>query len=491
MSAESKTTSPPAPAPPALEDVTFTDLAAVWERVGVALRRLVSEDVFQRLFVAVELVQATSKGAVLAVPSDMHLLWIGTNYRDALRAAFGEAASVHGEIELIIAGEPLPTTVEKPDMGAAKAIVGDRSATKTKIDEPSAKEKATAALDKRLDRLGINPEFDFAGFVVGQNSQFAHAACLAVASGKSQGMNPLFIHSKPGLGKTHLVSALSREVVSQSAKKRVAFMTGEVFVNSYIEALKLSKIESFRKKHRNLDLLVIDDVQFLAGKERTQEEFFHTFGALMNARTQIVLVSDRPAREIQNLEPRLVSRFEGGTTVELKVPGVETRMAILRSKMDTWDLQLDDQVVSEIANRLNTNVRKLIGGLNCVANHRYLYSEEVTIERAIELIAPFAEDDSLRRISIEEIQEAVCDKYHITYAEMLSRKRPNRIAFPRQVAMMLCRELTEHSFQEISQGFNRRDHGTVMHACDRVAEVCAKEPGKGSTIDELRHSLIG
>lgn len=455
-----------------------TNEQKIWEAVKEKLSEYLSEDAFNRWFKNAELLEDDPRGpAVIGVRSDMQQIWIETNYLDEVRAAFAEGASIHASPVITVLGD----VTAQPTKQVAR---GKTRSDQIKVVKPS-EEPKPASLERKLKRMGINPEFDFESFVVGDNSQFAHAACSAVASREGRSFNPLFIHGRAGLGKTHLMSAIAQQLLLSDPKAKVVFLTAEQFANEFIEAVRKGSLDSFRKSYRTADVMLVDDIQFIAGKERTQDEFFHTFSALLNTQTQLVLTCDRPAPEIQQLEPRLVSRFESGLTVELQPPGFETRVAILKRKMEQWNVILDDDVIFHIANLIQSNVRRLEGALTRVASYSYLSSERMTIAKADELLRDLVRDENTRQITVDSIQKAVCDHYDLSLADMSSRRRPASIAFPRQIAMALARQLTSLSLVEIGEAFGRRDHGTVIHACKRVEQELEVNPEVKAIVEKL------
>ncbi len=434
----------------------------LWEKVKAKLSEYISADAFTRWFKNAEIVKADETPGIVGVQSDMHQIWIETNYMDELRAAFAEGAGIHCSPQVIVKGQELPAE-EESKQAARKSRAGEPVRVVT--PDPTGK---GLAFERRLKRLGINPELDFESFVVGDNSQFAHAACSAVAYEEGRSFNPLFIHGKAGLGKTHLMSAVAQQLLANDPKAKIVFLTAEHFANEFIEAVRKGSLDAFRKAYRHADAMLIDDIQFVAGKERTQDEFFHTFNALLNSQTQVILTCDRPAPEIQTLDPRLVSRFESGLTVELQPPGFETRVAILRRKMEQWKVELENNIVVHIANSIKSNVRRLEGALTRVASYSFLSSEPMSVQKVDELLGDLVRDENTNQIGIEQIQKTVADYYGINLGDMRSRRRPASIAFPRQVAMYLSRKLTKLSLVEIGDAFGKRDHGTVIHACKKV-----------------------
>ncbi len=468
----------------------FHDLKKIWSCIQSKLQNYLSEDVYLRWFQNAELVRVDGQHGVVGVTSDMQQIWVETNYLDELRAAFAEGAGIHCSPAVVVLGQEVPEISPPKENAQKKVARGVAAATgKVKVVPEKAGLSTPVAVERKLKKMGVNPEFSFESFVVGQNSQFAHAACSAVATREGRSFNPLFIHGRPGLGKTHLMSAIAQQLMVSDSKVKVVFLTAEQFANEFIEAVRKGSLDTFRKAYRNADVMLIDDIQFLGGKERTQDEFFHTFSTLLNLQTQIVLTSDRPAHEIQTLEPRLVSRFESGLTVELDPPALETRVAILRRKMELWNVELDNQVVFHIADLIKSNVRRLEGALTRVASFSFLSSEAMTIDKVDSLLKDLVRDENSRLTSMDDIQRAVCDHYDLNIGDMSSKRRPASIAFPRQVAMYLCRKLTKHSLVEIGDAFGRRDHGTVIHACKKVKENIESDSSVEAAVETIRTGL--
>lgn len=455
-----------------------------WEKVKAKLSEYLSADAFTRWFKNAELIETDGEEGVIGVQSDMQQIWIETNYLDELRAAFAEGAGIHCTPRVTVFGQEVVTQPQKPSKIAARGL--GKGSGQVKVVAPDEK---NPAFERRLKKMGINPEFDFASFVVGDNSQFAHAACSAVAHREGRSFNPLFIHGRAGLGKTHLMSAIAQQLLINDPKAKIVFLTAEQFANEFIEAVRKGNLDVFRKSYRSADVMLIDDIQFLAGKERTQDEFFHTFSTLLNTQTQVVLTCDCPAPEIQTLEPRLISRFESGLTVELQPPGFETRVAILRRKMEQWNVELENGVVCHIANLIKSNVRRLEGALTRVASYSFLSSEEMTISKTDDLLGDLIRDENTQQITVDQIQKMVVDYYDLNLSDMSSRRRPSSIAFPRQVAMFLSRKLTKLSLVEIGECFGRRDHGTVIHACKKVNHEMELNPDVKGAVEKLIAAL--
>ncbi len=463
-----------------VESAVTADAAEQWEAACEVLGRLVSKDAFQRWFRASRLLRVEDSRAVIGVPNEIHHVWIETNYMPELGAAVSQTIEGVREVKLVVVEE----SAEQPVNGSAPAG-REISAAALPAPKPEA-----ANLEKRLKSSGINPQFTFSSFVVGANSQFAHAACEAVAKRKGAGYNPLFIHGGPGLGKTHLMHAIGHEWLKHAPSSRVVYLTCEKFTNEFIDAVrKGDHLERFRRRYRSAEVMLIDDVQFLGGKERSQEEFFHTFNTLLDGRCQVVLTSDRPASEIKNLEPRLVSRFECGLTVELQPPVFETRLAILRRKMEEWKVRVEDGIIRFLAERIRSNVRRLEGALMRVATFASLAGERVSEDRVEHLLRDLLREETGKQISIDAIQRAVADHFDLRLADMTGRRRPASIAFPRQVAMYLSRTLTKGSLMEIGEAFGGRDHGTVIHACKKITGRIKEEPSVRDAVALIEASL--
>jgi chromosomal replication initiator protein len=363
-------------------------------------------------------------------------------------------------------------------------IAAEEAAPLEKIlPEPPANTKPGATVP------GLNPRNTFESFVVGPNNEIAHAASLAVAQAPARTYNPLFVYGGVGLGKTHLMQAIGQYVWAKKKNVKVIYVSSELFINEFIDAIQHSNLVKFRKRYRQVDLLLIDDIQFLGGKERSQEEFFHTFNTLFDGHKQIVLSSDRPASEIANLEHRLVSRFEWGLTAELQPPDIETRMAILRKKARGMQIKLQDEVFQFLASRIRTNVRRLEGALMRVASFASLSGRELTKEVVEHLLKDILQEEARHSITIEQIQRRVAEHFDVRVADMTSKRRPASIAFPRQVAMYLARELTKASLNEIGEAFGGRDHGTVLHACKLVKKRMTEHDNLRQTISFIDSSL--
>ncbi len=337
----------------------------------------------------------------------------------------------------------------------------------------------------------LNPKYNFSTFVVGDNNRFAHAASLAVAEAPASAYNPLFLYGGVGLGKTHLMHAIGNEVLVNNRLSKVLYVTSESFTNEFINALKSASTEKFRQKYRNIDVLLIDDIQFIAGKKQLQEEFFHTFNTLHESGKQIVISSDRPPRDIPLLEDRLKSRFEWGLLADVSMADYETRLAILRKKKDENHSIIDDEILSDIALKIDSNIRELEGVFNKLVAQSSLTHTPITMEMAEKAINTIIMQKA-SVISIDYIQEMVCKYFNITMKDLKSSQRSNDIAFPRQIGMYLCRILTNESFPKIGEAFGKRDHTTVIHGYKKIEQDIKQNPESNTKliVDSVKKIIL-
>ncbi len=339
------------------------------------------------------------------------------------------------------------------------------------------------------NRTTLNPKYTFETFVVGDNNKFAHAAALAVGNEPANSYNPLFLYGGVGLGKTHLMHAIGNRILENNRNCNVLYVTSEKFTNQLINAIKDNKNEIFRNKYRNIDVLLIDDIQFIAGKERIQEEFFHTFNSLYEERKQIIISSDKPPRDIPFLEDRLKSRFEWGLLADISCPDYETRFAILRKKAQDESVVIDDYILSNIANKIDSNIRELEGVFNKVVARASLTHSPITIELAEKIINEF-KYESEKVISCDFIKETVAKYFSINKDDLSGNKRSNDIAFPRQIAMYLCREIANMSYPQIGVDFGGRDHSTVMHGCKKIEKEIKEKTNTKLIVDSVKNIII-
>ncbi len=331
----------------------------------------------------------------------------------------------------------------------------------------------------------LNPKYKFDTFVIGSGNRFAHAASLAVAEAPAKAYNPLFIYGGVGLGKTHLMHAIGHYVLEHNPSAKVVYLSSEKFTNEFINAIRDNKAVEFRNKYRKVDVLLIDDIQFLAGKESTQEEFFHTFNTLYDENKQIVISSDRPPKEIPTLEDRLRSRFEWGLMTDITPPDLETRIAILRKKAKADGLDIPNEVILYIANQIDSNIRELEGALIRVVAYSSLINKDITAELAAEALKDIIPSSKPKVITIQDIQRVVGEQFNVRLEDFKAKKRTKSIAFPRQIAMYLSRELTDFSLPKIGEEFGGRDHTTVIHAHNKISQLIKSDPQLQKQIDEI------
>lgn len=379
--------------------------------------------------------------------------------------------------------------------GALSAVIGREIQVQivvTEVPPPQAPMRTVpipAAPPRTTEGLHLSPKYTFETFIVGAGNRFAHAAAMAVAESPATSYNPLFIYGGVGLGKTHLLQAIGHAVLRRAGIARAAYISSEKFTNELINAIRDDKTLEFRHRYRNVDVLLIDDIQFLAGKERTQEEFFHTFNTLHDASRQIIITSDRPPKEIPTLEDRLRSRFEWGLITDIQPPDLETRIAILRKKAETEGISVPDEVAEFIAQRINTNIRELEGALVRVVAYASLTRSPIAVELAADVLRDLLPPTRPRIVTIQAIQTAVAEFFRIRPEEMRAKRRTKDLAFPRQVAMYLARELTDASLPRIGEEFGGRDHTTVIHACQRVREILRNDAHLAAGLKRLTEDL--
>lgn len=335
----------------------------------------------------------------------------------------------------------------------------------------------------------LNPKYTFDSFVIGNSNRFAHAASLAVAEAPAKAYNPLFIYGGVGLGKTHLMHAIGHYILQHTPKTKVVYVSSEKFTNELINSIKDDKNVDFRNKYRNVDVLLIDDIQFIAGKERTQEEFFHTFNALYEANKQIILSSDRPPKEIPTLEDRLRSRFEWGLIADIQVPDFETRIAILKKKADVENLNIPNEVMVYIATKIKSNIRELEGALIRIVAFSSLTNKEISVDLAAEALKDIISSEQNKQITIDLIQDIVANYFNLKIEELTSSRRTRNIAFPRQIAMYLSRKLTDMSLPKIGEEFGGRDHTTVIHAYEKISTNLKKDDSLKNVIRDLTKKI--
>ena len=467
----------------------MTTLAAptLWEAVKNDFKTLFPEDIYRLWFEPVVCLATSETAMTLGAPTDFAAIWIHDNYLDLItqRLRLGT-------------GHDITVTVKKNPHAQAAANTANTAGAapaQAQFETAAAPSAATSrrlprvTLDERVQFASLNPGNTFENYVVGANNEMAHAAALAVTQAPAQAYNPLFVHGSTGLGKTHLMHAIGNAILRANPHAKVAYLTTEKFTNEYVQALKDNAVTAFRRRYRNVDVLLLDDVQFLSGKEGIQEEFFHTFNELHNARRQIVLTSDRRVSEIKDLEARLVSRFEWGLPADIQSPDYETRLAILRSKTAQSKTDLAPEILEYIARNISKNIRALEGALLKVTATAFLLKTPIDLETVKRLLEPIIIDEGKNQLTIDTIQKRVTEHFQLRPGDMTSKRRPQNIAFPRQIAMYLSRQLTKHSLEEIGQAFGGRDHGTVIHAVKTVENITEQDPSAKSSVEYLRAQL--
>jgi len=429
----------------------------IWNTAQEHLRVKLSRDTFNMWFAPLRASAVDGHHLTIEAPNEFCEVWLKDNYLSLMQDAVAIAAGAKLQVKFKVTSGTLPVTSTTPPAPATAA----------KAKNPAA---ATERAGPANGDLHFNPKNTFDTFVVGANNNFSYAAAKAVAEAPGKSYNPLFLYGGVGLGKTHLLHAIGQHVSASKKGARVHYVSSEKFTNEYIDGIQNNQLAKFRKKYRQTDVLLIDDIQFLAGKERIQEEFFHTFNALHESHKQIVLTCDRPASEIQGLENRLVSRFEWGLVTDLQPPDIEMRLAILNKKAQIMNVVLPDDVTNFLATRIRTNIRRLEGALIRVASYASLTGKKLSIEVVEGLLREILHEEGRQTISIEVIQKKVAEHFDIRLADMTSKRRPENIAFPRQIAMYLSRQMTESSLNTIGEAYGGRDHGTVLHACRLVKD---------------------
>ncbi|MDT8389101.1 MAG: chromosomal replication initiator protein DnaA [Lentisphaeria bacterium] len=445
----------------------------VWNDISAQLKELLNDDTYDRWIAGIIPLNVDQRHLTLGVSNDVFSEWLSANYKGLIEDIFAKSTGTQVKVRFE-SGHEAPV-VAMPEL----AKTTERSSSSTRGFRAAA-----PVADKRF-----NKHFTFESFVVGENCTFAHAASLATAESPGIAYNPLFLHGPTGLGKTHLMQAIAQHALSSGKCRHAEYLTSEEFANFYVEALRDKALPTFRRRFRNVDMLLIDDVQFFKGKEQFQEEFFHTFNSLYHAHKQIVISSDRPAHEIGGLEKRLVSRFEWGLTTEILPPAMETRLAILKKKQFEHTVKLSDDVLFFIANKIKSNVRRLEGALIRLVSYASITGAVIDLTLAENLLLPILEEEIGTSMTIESIQRSVAEYFDIRLADMTSKRRPANIAVPRQIAMYIARTLTDFSSPTIAEAFNR-NHATVLHAVSAVTKKMSRDPSFRQTVNSLERRLV-
>ena len=443
-----------------------TPASATWETISQRLQQMLNEGTFGTWFGNARAIDQDDTRLVVGVPNEFTKTWIEGHFGSLLDAAAAEHDLV---VELRVAVSEAVAQVQEPE-----------------DDEPVTPPDQVPVTAAPSAATGINPKYTFDVFVIGASNRFAHAAALAVAEAPAQSYNPLFIHGSTGLGKTHLLQAIGHYVLQQHPRLNVRYVTTETVLNEFVDSMRDSRMVHFKQRYRTYDVLMVDDIQFIEGKERLQEEFFHTFNSLYEAGKQIVLSSDRPPHELATLESRLRSRFQWGLITDVQPPDLETRIAILRKKVMTDAINIaDPQVLTYIADRVATNIRELEGSLTRVVAYASLTGRPISTEVAEEVMRDLFPQGVTRPITIEQIQGAVCELFHVSVADLRGDRRQQSLAYPRHIAMYLCRELTDVSLPKIGTKFGGRDHSTVLHGVNKITRVLKEDREAFNIVQEL------
>lgn len=438
----------------------------LWAQLKNTLKEKLNPHNYDSWIEPVDVVSFRGKELVLAVPSAFFIEWIEEHYQETMEKALSELTGGDVTISLVVAsgkngGDGQPAEAQAPDPDV---------------------------MSQTRERANLNEKYSFANFVVGKSNEFSNASAKAVAKKIGEVYNPLFIYGGVGLGKTHLMQAIGNEALDRNPSLNVLYISSEKFVNKLISAIQRGSMAAFRKRFRSLDLLLVDDIQFIGGKERTQEEFFHTFNSLFEMKKQIVISSDKFPKDITNLEERLRSRFAWGLIADIQPPELETKIAILKRLARQNGFNLDGDVAAYLANKVRSNIRELEGCLARVMAYASLTGQDINLEMAKETLKGIY-DDASRMVDIRQIQKAVCDYYKIKVADIKSKNRSKKVMMPRHTAIYLAREYTNTSLPEIGRAFGGRDHTTVIHSIRKVKKDIEQDTRLYNDINEIKKSL--
>jgi chromosomal replication initiator protein len=442
--------------------------ASIWDQILTRIETKVNRHSFYTWFKPTAFVADGGGAITVRVPNSLFKDWLTKHYSVVLAEALAEVRRPESSVVFVAEGGIPAGYADEPAPEA----------------EPGPESEADPAASPTMSPAGLNLRYTFDTFIVGSSNQFAHAACRAVAEAPSRSYNPLFIYGGVGLGKTHLMHAIGQYVLLHDPSLKLTYISSERFMNEMINALRYDRILDFRERYRSVDVLLVDDIQFVSGKEGTQTEFFHTFNALYDAQKQIVLSSDHPPNEIPALEERLRSRFEWGLIADIQPPDIETKVAILKRKAEAEAVPLPDSVAMYIAGRIKSNIRELEGSLIRLIAYASLTGRELTLELAQEVLKNILDQDG-RAVTIESIQKFVSDYYQLKVGELKSRNNSKSIAMPRQIAMYLCKSLTHASLPEIGRSFGGKHHSTVIHSIKKVDELRRRDGDFNSLISNF------
>ena len=447
-----------------------TELKDLWDKTLNIIKGELTEVSFNTWIKSCEPICISSNTIKISVPNSFTQDILEKRYKDLVINSIEAACSKTYKLEFLIASE-----------------IQEAEEKEVRTKEPK-KDSIAITVNDEMSSI-LNPKYTFDSFVIGNSNRFAHAASLAVAESPAKAYNPLFIYGGVGLGKTHLMHAIGHYILQNNPSAKVAYVSSEKFTNELINAIKDDKNEEFRTKYRSVDVLLIDDIQFIAGKERTQEEFFHTFNTLHEANKQIILSSDRPPKEISTLEDRLRSRFEWGLIADIQAPDFETRMAILKKKADVEKLNVPNEVMVYIATKIKSNIRELEGALIRIVAYSSLTNREITVDLATEALKDIISNKQNKSITIDLIQDVVAAYFNLRVEDLKSQRRTRNVAYPRQIAMYLSRKLTDMSLPKIGEEFGGRDHTTVIHAYEKISESLNNDESLENTINDITKKL--
>jgi chromosomal replication initiator protein len=468
-------------------------MADIWAKSLAILRSEVNDQVFSAWFSPISEASLDDNTITLGVPNKFFENWIKEKYISLVSTAVQQAAGRPLAVNFVImessASEMVPPSAEPTDKHPA------RPAQKTDKDGTVGWLKSVLGGSRNLpesrhQEIGLNPNYTFDNFVVGQSNRFAHAASLAICDTLSKVYNPLFLYGSVGLGKTHLLQAISHEILKKHPRAKVLYITSEEFTNQLISAIRTKNTPKFRSMYRNVDVLLIDDIQFIAGKESTQEEFFNTFNALHDAHKQIVLCSDRSPQDINGLEERLISRFAWGLIADIQAPDFETRIAIMEKKSENEAVKVPKEVLYFLAENVKTNIREMEGALIRVVAYSKLTAKDLSVPLAKEVLKGMISSGE-KKITVVLIQKEVSKFFDISIEEMKAKKRTRSVVYPRQMAMYLSRELTDYSLPDIGGFFGGKDHTTVLHAYDKITKELADNEKTQAVVQKLTSLIKG
>jgi len=448
------------------------DIKEIWKSTLGNIENQLSKPSFETWFKPTEIVAIQSNTIIIEVPNEFAKDWLKTKYSNLIKETLLKITDKSYQVKFVI-----------PEMTQEEIFIEEEK------EEQIEQTKTDTTKKEELGNSILNPKYTFDTFVIGNSNRFAHAASLAVAEAPAKAYNPFFIYGDVGLGKTHLMHAIGHYILKHNSNMKIMYLTSEEFTNRLINSIRYDQTVKFRNQYRNIDILLVDDIQFLAGKERTQEEFFHTFNALHDANKQIIISSDRPPKEIPTLEERLRSRFEWGLITDIQEPDLETRIAILKKKATLEDLEVPNDVIVYIANKIESNIRELEGALIRIVAYSSLTNERISVDLAKSALKGIVVDNNVeyhtKEITVDLIKKVVSHHYGMRVEEMDSKKRTRAISFPRQVAMYISRELTDLSLPQIGNRFGGRDHSTILHGYDKIKNKIQEETNFKKTIDTL------